>query len=245
MAIFTREDKYIQLLTERDYTVRELAGKLFISEPTVRRDIIQLKKKDLVSCTHGTVRLNTKSPDKRIPLFIRDLEHTEEKRVIAQKAIAHISDGDTIMLDASTSAYCLIPYLTQFKNLLVITNGSKTAIALAALGIKTLCTGGEMTLESFSYIGPDAENMLRKYNANVAFFSCRGINEKGIASDNTIMENSLRQIMIQNSRKKYLLCDSSKFGSTYLNTTCSLKDIDGIISETALPSYLKTGKNNA
>lgn len=239
MAIFTREDKYIQLLTEKDYTVKELAAKLFISEPTVRRDIIQLKKKDLVSCTHGTVRLNTTSPDKRIPLFIRNLAHTEEKSIIAQKAVAHISDGDTIMLDASTTAYCLIPYLAQFKNLLVITNGSKTAIALASMGIKTLCTGGELTLESFSYIGPDAENMLRRYNADVAFFSCRGISEQGIASDNTIMENSLRQIMMKNSRKKILLCDSSKFGYTYLNTLCTREDVDEIICEKSLPGYLR------
>ena len=239
MAIFTREDKYIQLLTEKDYTVKELASKLFISEPTVRRDIIQLKKKDLVSCTHGTVRLNTNSPDKRIPLFIRDLEPTEEKSIIAQKAVAHISDGDTIMIDASTTAYCLIPYLAQFKNLLVITNGSKTAIALASMGIKTLCTGGELTLESFSYIGPDAENMLRRYNADVAFFSCRGISEQGIASDNTIMENSLRQIMMKNSRRKILLCDSSKFGCTYLNTLCTKEDVDEIICEKPLPGYLR------
>ena len=81
--------------------------------------------------------------------------------------------------------------------------------------------------------------MLRRYNADVAFFSCRGISEQGIASDNTIMENSLRQIMMKNSRKKILLCDSSKFGYTYLNTLCTREDVDEIICEKSLPGYLR------
>ena len=98
------------------------------------------------------------------------------------------------------------------------------------MGIRTICTGGEMTLESFSYIGPDAENILSRYNADIAFFSCRGISD-GIATDNSIMENNIRKIMIKNSKAKYLLCDKSKFNKTYLNTLCHIDDIGGLISE--------------
>ena len=98
------------------------------------------------------------------------------------------------------------------------------------MGIRTLCTGGEMTLESFSYVGTDAENFLRRYNANIAFFSCRGLSEDKIATDNSIFENSIRKIMIQNSHKSYLLCDKNKFGKTYLNTLCTEKEISGIIT---------------
>lgn len=45
MSIYEREDEYITWLSQRPYTVKELAGKLFISEPTVRRDIAAMKKK--------------------------------------------------------------------------------------------------------------------------------------------------------------------------------------------------------
>lgn len=78
------------------YTVKELAGKLFISEPTVRRDIAAMRKKELVDCKRGMVRLRTNSPDRRIPLFIRDMEHNEKKQVIAAKAASHIKDGDIV-----------------------------------------------------------------------------------------------------------------------------------------------------
>ncbi len=235
MAIFNREDEYIKILTERTHTVKELATKLFISEPTVRRDIAQLKKKELVVCTNGKVNLNISAPDKRIPMFVRDYENTEAKKIMAIKAAEYVHDGDIVMLDASTSAYALLPHLAKFKNLFVITSGAKISIGLSAMGIKNLCTGGEAIPESFSFIGPDAERTLSNYNANVAFFSCRGLNENGIVSDNSIGENNIRRIMIEHSQRSILLCDSSKLSLTYLHTLCNVEMLDNVICEKALP----------
>ena len=234
MSAYKREDEYIRLLSEREHTVQELAAKLFISEPTVRRDIIALKQKDLLICKRGLVTLKINPPDKRIPLFIRDLEHNDEKKEIAIKAASLIKDGYVIMLDGSTTVYGILPHLTQFKNLFIITSGAKTALALANMGIHTLCIGGEMTLDTLSYVGTDAERTLNNYNADIAFISCRGISADGIATDTSILENSIRKIMIKNSKRSYILCDKSKFGNTYLNTLCSVKDIDGIISDTGV-----------
>ena len=231
MSVYNRETQYINLLTQKPHSVKELSEKLFISEPTVRRDVIHLQEKNLVTRKKGIVTLKTNSPDQRIPLYIRHFEQNQSKQIIAKKASSFIKDGFVIMMDASTTAFHLLPHLTQFKNILIITNGAKTALEAASMGIKTICTGGEMTLESFSYVGPDAESTLSKYNADVAFFSCRGVSEDALATDNSILENSMRQIMIKNSKKSFLLCDSSKLNKVYLNTLCSTKDLDGLISE--------------
>ena len=230
MSIFNREEQYLKLLAGGECTVKELSEKLFISEPTVRRDIIILKNKDLIDSKRGVVKLKPKYADQRIPLFVRDLEYNEAKKEIAIKAIKYIKDGDAIMLDASTTAYHILPHLASFKNILVITNGAKTALNAAAMGIKTICTGGEMTLESFSCVGSDAEKMLRQYNADIAFFSCRGFSDDGMVTDNSILENSMRRIMIKKSKKKFLLCDKSKFGHKHLNTLCYEDELDEIIS---------------
>ena len=231
MSVYNRENQYISLLAQKPHSIKELAEKLFISEPTVRRDIIVLKEKGLVTSQKGIVALKTNSPDQRIPLFIRHLEQNEKKQSIARKALRHIKDGDVIMLDASTTAFHLLAHLTEFKNILVITNGAKTALEAASMGIRTICTGGELMYDSFCYVGTDAESVLRNYNADVAFFSCRGISDGGIASDNSILENSIRKIMIKNSEKSYLLCDSSKLGKTYLHTLCNVEDLNGLITE--------------
>ena len=231
MSVYTRENQYINLLVQKPYSVKELSEKLFVSEPTVRRDIALLREKEFLICKRGIVSLKTNSPDQRIPLFIRHLEQNEEKRAIARKAAHYIKDGYVIMLDASTTAFHLLPHLTDFKNILVITNGAKTALESASMGIRTICTGGELMTESFCYVGTDAESVLKNYNADVAFFSCRGISENNIATDNSILENAMRKIMIKNSKKSYLLCDSSKFGKTYLNTLCNVEDLNGLITE--------------
>ncbi len=231
MSIYNRENQYINLLAQKPHSTKELSEKLFISEPTVRRDIIVLQEKGLIVRKRGIVSLKSTSPDQRIPLFVRHFEQNQSKQVIAQKAAVCIKDGYVIMLDASTTAFHLLPHLTHFKNILIITTGAKTALEAASMGIKTICTGGEMTLESFSYVGPDAEDILKKYNADVAFFSCRGISNDGIVSDNSILDNSMRKIMIKNSKKSFLLCDKSKFGKKYLNTLCDIKELTGVISD--------------
>lgn len=230
MSIYNRENEYIKLLSQGEQSVKELSLKLFISEPTVRRDIKILQNKELLVCKRGIVSLKTNSPDRRIPLFIRNLEQNEAKRDIALKASKLVKDGYVIMLDASTTAFHIIPFLVEFKNILIITNGAKTALEAASMGLRTICTGGEITLESFSYVGTDAEETLKKYNADIAFFSCRGV-ENNNATDNSILENNIRRIMIKNSKKSFLLCDKSKLNKTYLNTLCGIDDIDGVITE--------------
>lgn len=230
MSIYDREQLYLQLLAESERTVTELSGLLFVSEPTVRRDLQVLEKKELLTCRRGIVKLKSRYADQRIPLFIRDKESDKEKQQIATLAVRHIKDGDVIMMDASTTAYHLIPHLLQFKNILLITNGAKTALEASSVGIRTFCTGGEMTLESFSYVGADAEAMLNNYRADVAFFSCRGVDEHGIATDNSLAENAMRRIMIKNSKKQYLLYDQTKFNRTYLNTLCRIEDLSGAIT---------------
>ena len=98
------------------------------------------------------------------------------------------------------------------------------------MGIKTISTGGEITLESFCYVGADAEMVLRRYNADITFFSCRGLTDDGLATDTSVLENSIRRIMIKNSSQSFLLCDKSKLGNKYLNTLCNVKELSGVIS---------------
>lgn len=231
MPIYEREKNYISLLAEREYTISELSKILFVSEPTVRRDVLSMKKDELVECVRGRVRLKTNSPDKRIPLFVRDFRNNEQKQKIAEKAAALVKDGMVIMLDASTTAYCIVPYLAVFRNLFVITSGARTSIALASMGIRTVCTGGELALESLSYIGGDAMRTLSSYNADIAFFSCSSLSDGGLATDNSIAENDMRKIMMSRAKKSYLLCDSSKFGKLDLNIICDIKKIDGVITD--------------
>lgn len=162
MPFYEREDKILNALLEREsMTTQELSAKLYVSIPTLRRDLVKLEQMGKIIRTHGGARLVKKSADEKIPFFLREQEQNSAKEVIAHKAAEFIRDGNTIMLDGSTSAYNIIPHLTEFQNLIVITSSAKSSFLLGQMGINTICTGGRMITQSLSYIGEDAEHTVR------------------------------------------------------------------------------------
>ena len=88
-----------------------------------------------------------------------------------------------------------------------------------------------MINRSFSYVGADAAATISRYNADIAFFSCRGLSDEGIPSDNSAEENDVRRAMMKQARTKILLCDKSKFGKVYLNNLCTKDEIDEVICD--------------
>lgn len=227
----------LELQQNPDITVKEMAKKLNFSEPTIRRDYTELEKKGILTKCYGGAILNRSggAADREIPFVLRENERSKPKEKMGMLASRYIKDGMVIMLDGSTSAYHLVPYLSKFKDIIVVTSGAKTAVALAELQIPVFCTGGKMRTNSFSYIGKEAEDAVRKYNADICFFSCHGLSEDGRMNDPSVDECHLRQVMIQQSREKYLLCDSSKLNKTYFYDMGSISQLDGVISDQPLP----------
>ncbi|MBO4976639.1 MAG: DeoR/GlpR transcriptional regulator [Lachnospiraceae bacterium] len=239
MPFYEREDKIINILLQKEVmTVNELAEKLYISKPTLRRDLLKLEQKGIIARTHGAASLIKNPADTKISFNMREQEQNNAKTIMAQRAVSFIKDGDIIMLDATTSAYHIIPFLADFHNIIVITSSAKTSLALGQLGIRNFCTGGLMIPKSFSYVGGDAQDMVSRYNADVLFFSCRGLSEDGYLSDNSIEENLLRTTMMRHAKKKILLCDSSKIGKVSLHNLCHISEVDEIICETKVPQTI-------
>ena len=232
MPFYEREEKILNALLEKEsMTTQELSARLFVSVPTLRRDLIKLEQMGKVIRTHGGAQLVKKAADEKIPFYLREQEQNDAKEIMAKKAVGFIRDGDIIMLDGSTSAYAIIPHLADFKNLIVITSSAKSSFLLGRMGISNICTGGRMITRSLSYIGEEAESAVKRYNADVVFFSCRGLSADGKLTDNSIEENSLRKVMLRHGKKRVFLCDSSKLGHVYLNNLCHLSDVDEMICE--------------
>ena len=227
------------LLKEKKVNVKNLAQRLYISEPSIRRDLARLEKEKLLRRVHGGAVLEEHSSSfTKIPFIIRELEDYNEKNIIAGKAAELVSDGDVIMLDASSSAHAMIPFLAPKSNITVITSGIKTLMRLGEYGINAYSTGGHLLASCLSLVEDDAHSTIAKYNADFVFFSCRGVSEKGMVTDFSIEENIVRAKMLEHSKKSVLLCASRKINKEYMHNLCSIKDIDYVICETELPSHL-------
>ncbi len=233
MTVTDRQAKILELLASReDITVRELARELNFSESTVRRDFTELERGGFISKLYGGARLTKGRADGEIPFLLRENERSEAKLAMARRAANLVRDGMVLMLDGSTSAYYVVPFLTKFKDLIVVTSGAKTAVALAEANIQTFATGGQMIIHSFSYVGAQAESFVRSVNADLLLFSCRGLSDDGKMTDVSIEEANLRRVMLAQSKKKVLLCDSSKLGKVCFYNMGDLTEVDAVICDT-------------
>jgi len=227
-----RQEQILSILEKRkSISVKLLAQLLYVSEPTVRRDLENLQQQGKVQRTHGGVVLR-KVSDTEIPLMYREDQNNDAKKTIAEKAVKHIRDGDVIFLDASSTVSYLIPHLKKFRDLLVVTNSPKTSIRLGEHNIKNYCTGGQLLMHSVAYVGSETEKFVSKINADLFFFSSRGYTEEGRITDSSESEAAVKKAMLQNAEKSYYLCDSSKRNKKYAFNVCTTKELAGIITET-------------
>ena len=233
-----RHDEILEILKSRNHvTVHYLAEQLHVSEPTIRRDLSGLQNKKRIRRTFGGAAIHDLITDE-VPLELRQTQSLEAKEKIARQALRHIQDGQILFLDASSTVQCMVKHLKQFRDLVVITNSPKVSIMLAEGNIRSFCTGGALLDKSIAYVGNDAENFIRQFNADLFFFSCRGLSEKGMLTDSSLEESSLRRVMMQHCKKRVLLCTSDKIGKSYLYNLCSLSDVDAIECDAPLPPAL-------
>ena len=238
-----RHDQIVKLLSDgRMVSVGDIAKRLYVSEATVRRDLNALEKEGIVRRVYGGAVLVGINRD--VPLLLRESEELEAKQKIGRIAAGVVKDNDVIFMDASSTVYNMIPYLKDFKNLIVITSGVKAAMALGERHIKTYLTGGRMIDNSFSMIGSHAEDLVRTLNADKLFFSCRGVTEDGRMTDSSVAEAQLRQLMMRHAKRRILLTTGNKIGRGYFYVLGKVQDMDDMICDTQVPQCFKTPGEN-
>ncbi len=229
-----------KLIKEKRVYVKKLAREIYASEPSIRRDLATLEKEGMLKRIHGGAILDESNTSRmKIPFLIRELEQSNEKLLIAEKASKLVKDGYTIMLDASSSAYSIIPFLSGKDNITIVTSGVKAITRAGEYGINTYSTGGHLLPSCLSLVGEEAYKTINSFNADIFFFSCRGLTEDGLLTDISIEEDAVRQLMMKRSKIKVLLCNSGKIGKKYMHTLCDENDIDYIISDIKLPEALR------
>ena len=211
-----RYSRILELLAQNGIVkVTDLMREFDVSSETVRRDLFLLEKKGHLKRVYGGAILGG-APDREIPYDVRACEQEDAKTVMARRAASYLHKGDVVFLDGSSSAAHMVDPIAEVGDILVVTSGAKTAIALAERGVRVISTGGQMITRSYSYVGSLAEACVRGIRADSVFFSCRGLSDAGEMTDISIEEINLRRIMLERARVKILLCDSSKLGKQYL-----------------------------
>lgn len=233
-----RKEEIVRLLNKKKYiSTEELHRNLFVSLATIRRDLSDLEKDKIIIRTRGGARLAPKTSLEHTQMM-REKENIKEKESIANMSATFIEDGFSLFLDSSTTVNTLVPYLKEFTNLKVITNGLKTALDLSYIdSVETIVVGGVLYNNSTSTTGSLSHEMIKNYNVDLCFLSCRGIDENGVYEANEY-QALVKQKMMINSNKKLLLVDSTKFGNKYFYNLAELNRFDYIVTDEKPKSFL-------
>lgn len=229
MSISKRQKQLLDLLEERGFlTVDSMAELTFTSQSSIRRDLSTLHNLSLIKRTHGGASL-LREINQAVPLNSRMTQNIAEKRRIAKLASTLLEDGQSVMLDGSSTAGFLIPHIAKHREMIIFTNNMLTATNAINYGIPTHCIGGFSVNQSAVLSGAEAYRAVEKLNPDILFFSSKSLDKNGIISDPIPEENYIRSIMIENARKKVFLCDSGKFNTRSLYKLTSVDNIDACV----------------
>ncbi len=219
---------YVQSNTRA--SVHKLCELFGVSESTVRRDLNELEKRQLLKRTHGgAVCLESVGFE---PTYSeKEDQYREEKQSIAERAAALIEDGDSLIIDSGTTTLYLVPHLARFKHLTVVTNSVHLLQQLSIYpGITLMATGGTLRPNTMALVGPVAEQFLSRIRVDKAFIATNGIEKSmGLTTPN-ITEASVKERMMQVAEQVFVLADHSKVGRVSFARFGSLSDIDGCIT---------------
>lgn len=222
-------------------SITELAEILALSPRTVRSDLKALGAADLVPrgggsderCLPGVEQFHTTST-----FAERTQINTGAKRAIARWAAGLVQDGDTILLDASTTVYNMAPFLAARRNLVVLTNGIAIGCRLAENRTNAvILVAGVIHPEHASMIGPLYEPVLRNHHIKTAFVSCRGFSLSAGLTETDVNEAAVKIRMVALAESTAVLADSTKFGQVYHAPFARADQVTHIFTDDRLDPY--------
>lgn len=224
-----RQEKILLILKEKHrVSVAFLSKTLFVSEMTVRRDLKVLEASGYIERYNGGAVY--KESEICLPLYCRDKLHNKEKKLLAECVKKYLADGMTVYIDSSSTCNYIVPLLSEYKSVKLVTNSVNSLLKAAEHQIKALLIGGEYNPLDMCNVGFKAVDFLQDINMDIGFFSSSGfLTDKGLVTDWDKEQTAVRKAALQNTAKKNFLFTSEKINKSQLYTVCNASEIDGII----------------
>ncbi len=229
-----KEDRISQLedyiIEKERASIEELCSVFNVSKNTMRRDINQLEAHGKIKKVYGGIILRDKKTTE--PFESREIKNKAAKLKIAELASTLIEDGDIVYIDSGTTTMHMIPYLSELRNVTIITNNLHVILnSLPYQNLNVISTGGTLFRRTNSFVEAGAVSSLKKYNISKAFLATTGVSiAKGITNSSSL-EYDIKRYIVEHCDKKILLADNTKLGKVSLITYYDLKDIQVFISD--------------
>jgi len=231
-----RRSKIVSYLRKKKYvSVNELSEIFNTHKVTIRNDLTELQNKGVLKRTHGGVTI-INANKAELSFTTRERLQVKEKRYIGEIAASMIKDGESIILDASTTVLEIAKRIKNRKELTVITNGIRIALELFECeGITVLMPGGRVRKDSVSLVGDFGEEILDKYNVSKGFFGAKGITIKEGLTDVNEYEVQIKRTMVKKSKEVIAVIDYTKWNKIAFVSFASINKVNKIITDKKAP----------
>ena len=232
-----RLNQILELLQRQGrVSVADLAARFDVSAVTIRNDLTTLERQGLLLRTHGGAVLKPSPAAEPLAFALRKDLHQEEKERIGRAAAALVRDGESIALDASTTAWQIARHLKDRRELTVVTNGLFIALEfLNSPGVTVVMPGGMLRPASASLVGDQGACILDRYHVQKGFFGGGGFTLEEGLTDTNQYEVELKQRMVERSKEVIAVVDSSKWGQVTFAALVALDRLDRVITDDGAP----------
>ena len=227
-----------------DNMIPRLSQKYGVSEMTIRRDLQALEEIGVIRRTYGGAVRWPQSIGAPTVLARekRQMMATAQKAAIAHYAVSElVHDGDSIVLEGSTTVTGMVPHLSDRQDLTVVTNSLYTAEELRRRmhpSATLLCAGGIIRPESSTFVGPVAERFFRELHVKRLFLSATGLTLHGGITDPQMLETQVKRAMIESAGGVIVMIDSTKFGARSLTRVLDFSEITLLITDEGAPAEI-------
>lgn len=214
-------------------TVDDLAEQLSVSRMTIHRDLDELQGLSTLRKVRGGASAH-RSTQFESDFQFRVATQLPQKRAIARIAAELAGEGDVVIIDDSSTAREVFPFLVDKTPLTIITNFLPVMEeAVSIPSVKLIALAGEYDARYHSFLGILCENTLANLYADVLFTSSSAVQGTEVFhQDQRIV--TAKQAMMRASRTRVLMLDHSKFNHGALHRIGNVGEFTHIVVDAGL-----------
>lgn len=209
--------------------VADISKHLDVSPATIRRDLQDLERQNLLRRVHGGAV--PQNPSAEVPLPYKGVRRQPEKLRIAKAAVNLLGEASIVGFTGGTTTAAVARLIGDRPGFTMVTTGLNIASELVdSPRLRVIIAGGEVRGVSLEVVGPIARQTLSQFQVDIAFIGVDGLSPTGCTGYDQLGSEA-DATMIENARRVIVVADSSKLGRIASSTICSIDQVDVLITD--------------
>jgi DeoR family transcriptional regulator, aga operon transcriptional repressor len=238
---YERWNALLELLTEHGkLEVEEAAEALAVSAATIRRDLDQLARQQMVTRTRGGAVAHNVSYD--LPLRYKTARNADAKQRIGAAVAELVAPGEVVGLNGGTTTTEVARALAvrpepegAGQGVTIVTNAVNIANELTVRPhVKIVLTGGVARPQSYELIGPLASLVLNELALDITVLGVDAIDAEHGATAHNEGEASVNRLLADRARRVVVAADSTKLGHRAFARICGLDQVSVLVTDTGI-----------